>query len=98
MQGTYEDEDSRYVLWNFENVLPGKSGTVEFRDGRAMRGLNRTRWVIAFVVGFIDTLLTVVRTSLSLFLCLDFVAPVKANIPDNLPRCREHTGERRAIL
>lgn len=74
MQGTYKDEDSRYVFWNFENVLPGKSGTVEFCGGRAMRGLNGTRWVIAFDVGFIDMLLTEVRIARSLFSCLDLAA------------------------
>lgn len=53
-----------------------KSGTVEFCGGRAMRGLNGTRWVIAFDVGFIDMLLTEVRIARSLFSCLDLAATI----------------------
>ncbi|KAF7532918.1 hypothetical protein G7054_g7536 [Neopestalotiopsis clavispora] len=43
-------QDSRYVLWNFENVGPGKSGAIEFRGGRCLRGEIRTKWWITFVV------------------------------------------------
>jgi len=51
-------QGDRYVLWNFANILPSGSGTVEFRGGAGMRGLIKTRWLIAFVVGFIDFLIT----------------------------------------
>lgn len=54
MQG--EDHDDRYALWNFQNILG--SGTIEFRGGRGIRGLERTRWWVSFVVGFIQFLLT----------------------------------------
>lgn len=27
-------QDNRYVLWNFDNVTAGRSGTIEFRGGR----------------------------------------------------------------
>ncbi|OTB06101.1 hypothetical protein M426DRAFT_319173 [Hypoxylon sp. CI-4A] len=47
----------RRVLWNFENTLPGKSGTIEFRGGRALRGRNRTKWWISFAVSFIHFVL-----------------------------------------
>jgi hypothetical protein len=50
-------QHSRYVLWNFANLKGGKK-TIEFRGGRSIRGLHRTRWWIAFVVGFIHHLLT----------------------------------------
>lgn len=53
--------DNRYVLWNFQNIRRGGSGTIEFRGGRGMRGPNRTKWVIGFVVGFIHLLLVEVR-------------------------------------
>ncbi|XXG94152.1 hypothetical protein Hte_000404 [Hypoxylon texense] len=43
----------RRVIWNFENTLPGKTGTIEFRGGRGLRGRNRTRWWIAFALSFI---------------------------------------------
>jgi hypothetical protein len=50
-------QGDRYVLWNFDNILKDKK-TIEFRGGRGVRGPNRTRWWIAFVVGFIHCLLT----------------------------------------
>lgn len=50
-------QGDRYVLWNFQNINNSK-GTIEFRGGRGVRGVNRTRWWIAFVVGFIHYLLT----------------------------------------
>jgi hypothetical protein len=52
-----EMQGDRRVLWNFDNIEQSKK-TIEFRGGRGMRGLNRTRWWIAFVVGFIHYLLT----------------------------------------
>lgn len=36
-------QDSRFVLWNFENIQPGKSGTIEFRGGWCLRGEASTR-------------------------------------------------------
>ena len=47
-------QDNRRVLWNFEHALPGSTGTVEFRGGRGLRGPNRTKWWIAFVIAFIQ--------------------------------------------
>ncbi|KAI1780350.1 putative amidoligase enzyme-domain-containing protein [Hypoxylon cercidicola] len=47
----------RRVLWNFENTLLGKSGTIEFRGGRGLRGRNRTKRWIAFAVSFIHFVL-----------------------------------------
>lgn len=49
-------QDDRRVLWNFEHVVPvnNSTGTVEFRGGRGLRGPNRTKWWIAFVVSFIQ--------------------------------------------
>ncbi|KAK6441238.1 hypothetical protein LTR95_002537 [Oleoguttula sp. CCFEE 5521] len=49
-------QEERYVLWNFANLLKTKK-TIEFRGGRGLRGPKRTKWWIAFVVGFIDFLL-----------------------------------------
>ncbi|EPE08056.1 swim zinc finger domain protein [Ophiostoma piceae UAMH 11346] len=48
---------NRYVLWNFANIVPGKSGTIEFRGGRCLRGKFRTRAWVAFTVSFIHWLL-----------------------------------------
>ena len=67
-------QDDRRVLWNFEHVVPGRdcTGTVEFRGGRGLRGPNRTKWWIAFVVSFIQ-------------LCISSkvrdVPPLKAEMP-----------------
>lgn len=47
----------RYVLWNFENTLPGGSGTIEFRGGRFLRGNVRTKRWIAFVISLVHWLL-----------------------------------------
>ena len=52
----------RYVLWNFANVVPGGTGTIEFRGGRCLRGKHRTRAWVAFTVSFVHWLLTKVRT------------------------------------
>jgi hypothetical protein len=49
----------RYVLWNFQNLT--KSGTVEFRGGRHVRGPVRTRRWITFVIVFIIFALHEVR-------------------------------------
>ena len=51
-------QNDRQVLWNFDNTLPGKSGTIEFRGGRFLRGEARTKRWIAFVVSFIHMLLS----------------------------------------
>ncbi|KAI9716674.1 MAG: hypothetical protein M1812_005212 [Candelaria pacifica] len=48
----YMQAGSRYVLWNFKNVV-GRSGTVEFRGGRHLRGPVRTKRWIAFTVSFV---------------------------------------------
>ncbi len=53
-------QDDRYVLWNFSNIVPGKSGTIEFRGGRFLRGEVRTKRWIAFTVAFIHALLSMV--------------------------------------
>lgn len=50
-------QDDRYVLWNFSNVAPGKSGTIEFRGGRFLRGKVRTKRWIAFAVAFIHAMI-----------------------------------------
>lgn len=49
-------QDDRRVMWNFEHIVPGArfTGTIEFRGGRGLRGRNRTKWWIAFVVSFIQ--------------------------------------------
>ncbi len=54
-------QDDRRVLWNFANIVPGKTGTIEFRGGRGLRGGVRTKWWIAFTVSFIHAVLTMVR-------------------------------------
>lgn len=53
MQGGLDSRRDRYVLWNFDNVLPNRSGTVEFRGGRGLRGPVRTKRWIAFVLAFV---------------------------------------------
>jgi len=52
MQGGV-DSGHRRVMWNFQGLLKKKTGTIEFRGGRHMRGPGRTiRW-ITFVVVFV---------------------------------------------
>ncbi|OQO07837.1 hypothetical protein B0A48_06628 [Cryoendolithus antarcticus] len=50
-------QDDRRALWNFANLLQDKK-TIEFRGGRGLRGPQRTKWCIAFVVGFVDFLMS----------------------------------------
>lgn len=45
------DGSHRYALWNFQNQTK-TSGTIEFRGGRHMRGPNRSRAWITFVLVF----------------------------------------------
>ena len=43
--------DSRYCLWNFQNTIPPKKGTIEFRGGRQVRGKVMTiRWTVFAIV------------------------------------------------
>lgn len=53
-------QDDRRVLWNFENVARGKSGTIEFRGGRCLRGPVRTKRWIAFAVALVQAILSMV--------------------------------------
>ncbi|EPE08058.1 swim zinc finger domain protein [Ophiostoma piceae UAMH 11346] len=48
---------SRHVLWNFQNTLPGKSGTIEFRGGPCLRGPAQTLAWAAFSVALVQWLL-----------------------------------------
>ncbi|KAG5744183.1 hypothetical protein H9Q70_013106 [Fusarium xylarioides] len=50
-------QNDRYVLWNFDNIVPGSSGTIEFRGGRCLRGEIRTKRWIAFTIALIQALL-----------------------------------------
>jgi len=49
-----QEPGDRRVLWNFEHVVPGSTGTIEFRGGRGLRGPVRTKWWIAFVIAFVN--------------------------------------------
>ncbi|KAK4151970.1 putative amidoligase [Chaetomidium leptoderma] len=51
-------QDNKYVLWNFSNIVPGETGTIEFRGGRGLRGEVRTKRWITFAVAFLHALLT----------------------------------------
>lgn len=55
-------QQDRYVLWNFDNIGPGKSGTVEFRGGRGLRGEVRTKRWIACTVALVDAILSMVSS------------------------------------
>ncbi|KAF3226248.1 hypothetical protein TWF106_000742 [Orbilia oligospora] len=49
----YMQGESRYVLWNFRPLANPRTGTIEFRGGRHLRGPNRTISWITFVVVFV---------------------------------------------
>ncbi|KAI8951760.1 putative amidoligase enzyme-domain-containing protein [Xylaria longipes] len=51
-------QNDRYVLWNFANIVPGRSGTIEFRGGRCLRGEIRTKRWIAFTVSLVHAFLS----------------------------------------
>lgn len=58
MQQSYEPKKDRYVLWNFDNARPGKSGSVEFRGGPGIRDSEQTKTWVSFVVAFIHLCLS----------------------------------------
>ena len=62
MQGSFESKKDRYVLWNFDNILRDRSGTVGFRGGRGLKGTMRTKSRIAFVMAFIHMCINQVST------------------------------------
>jgi hypothetical protein len=66
MQGGSKPKEDRYVLWNFDNILPGRSGTVEFRGGPGLRDPVRTKWWISVVVALVHLCLSQVCTPLPL--------------------------------
>ncbi|TGJ80069.1 hypothetical protein E0Z10_g8703 [Xylaria hypoxylon] len=51
-------QNDRYVLWNFANIVPGSSGTIEFRGGRCLRGEIRTKRWIAFTISLLHAFLS----------------------------------------
>ncbi|KAI0911252.1 putative amidoligase enzyme-domain-containing protein [Ustulina deusta] len=53
MQESWGTRKDRYVLWNFDNILPDGSGSIEFRGGHGLRDPVATRMWISFVVAFI---------------------------------------------
>ncbi|KAI1740847.1 putative amidoligase enzyme-domain-containing protein [Xylaria scruposa] len=53
MQKNSGRREDRNVLWNFDNVLSGRSGSIEFRGGPGLRGPTETHMWISFVLAFI---------------------------------------------
>ncbi|KAI0549356.1 putative amidoligase enzyme-domain-containing protein [Xylaria curta] len=53
MQKNSGRREDRNVLWNFDNVLSGRSGSIEFRGSPALRGPTETHMWISFVLAFI---------------------------------------------
>ncbi|KAI1749941.1 putative amidoligase enzyme-domain-containing protein [Xylaria castorea] len=53
MQESSGQRSDRHVLWNFDNILPGRSGSIEFRGGPGLTGPAKTHIWISFVVAFI---------------------------------------------
>lgn len=46
----YMQGEDRYALWNFHNIEEGGTATIEFRGGRGVRGLVRTKWWNSFML------------------------------------------------
>ncbi|KAL2070252.1 hypothetical protein VTL71DRAFT_13278 [Oculimacula yallundae] len=67
----YVQGTERRVLWNFRNILPGGSGTVEFRGGRHLRGPKRTISWATFTIVFIDLALRSVSHPISFLRTLE---------------------------
>lgn len=63
MQKSSTPSKDRYVLWNFDNILPGRSGSIEFRGGHGLRGPAATRMWVSFVVAFIHLCIKEVSAS-----------------------------------
>ncbi|KAK6442380.1 hypothetical protein LTR95_001396 [Oleoguttula sp. CCFEE 5521] len=51
-------QKERKVLWNFSHIVDGGIGTIEFRGGRGLRGERKSKWWIAFAVGYLHLLCT----------------------------------------
>lgn len=51
-------QHTRRVLWNFDNIVSGKSGTVEFRGASGFRDSASTKQWVSFVVAFIHLCLS----------------------------------------
>ncbi|TDZ54330.1 hypothetical protein CTRI78_v006382 [Colletotrichum trifolii] len=49
---------ARRVLWNFDHVVSGGSGTVEFRGGPGLRDTVQTKRWVSFVLAFVHLCLT----------------------------------------
>ncbi|KAI8951762.1 hypothetical protein F4801DRAFT_543354 [Xylaria longipes] len=62
MQESSGQLKDRHALWNFDNILPGGSGSIEFRGGHGLRGSAETRMWISFVVAFIHLCLKQMST------------------------------------
>ncbi|TKA77741.1 hypothetical protein B0A55_04167 [Friedmanniomyces simplex] len=80
-------QSDRHVLWNFANAATGRSGTVEFRGGRCLRGPVRTKRWIAFTAAILE-----------MFLRLDIIGsghlpstPTVQALPDN-PELDDDSG------
>ncbi|KAI8626746.1 putative amidoligase enzyme-domain-containing protein [Xylariaceae sp. FL1651] len=54
MQKGSDPSKDRYVRWNFDNILEGRSGTIEFRGGQCLRGPAETKTWISFVLAFVQ--------------------------------------------
>ncbi|KAI3324705.1 putative amidoligase enzyme-domain-containing protein [Xylariaceae sp. AK1471] len=97
MQEGLDTRKSRYVLWNFDNILPNRSGTVEFRGGHGLRDPAETRMWIAFVVAFIhlcqqnhyetqdDISLSAQHQSMDMFWASMTTAAMSVNVRQHLP-------------
>lgn len=53
-------QNDRKVLWNFAHAVEGGTGSIEFRGGRCLRGQNRTKAWVAFAVGYLHLLQSMV--------------------------------------
>lgn len=51
-------QHTRHALWNFSNIVSGKSGTIEFRGASGFRDSASTRRWVSFVVAFIHLCLS----------------------------------------
>lgn len=60
---TGDPQADRRVLWNFDNICPRKSGSIEFRGAPGLKNAEETRKWCTFTTAFVKLCIIKVRIS-----------------------------------